>query len=47
MEEQCRHILAYRREVMRTEGRQLSQDEAALEWIQRYAAVFDQTDDTL
>jgi hypothetical protein len=26
---------------LRSEGRQLSQDQAALEWIERYAEVFD------
>ena len=40
MESQCFQIERYRWEVRRTEGRLLSQDEAAREWIQRYAADF-------
>lgn len=40
MEVQCSHIRQYRLEVIRNEGRQLSYDEAALEWIERYAEVF-------
>jgi len=41
MEAQCNEIRKYRQEVLRNEGRQLSQDQAALEWIERYADVFD------
>ena len=40
MEAQCSHIRRYRREVMRREGRRLRYDEAALEWIERYAEDF-------
>lgn len=40
MESQCFQIDRYRWEVRRTEGRLLSEDEAAREWIQRYAADF-------
>ena len=40
MEAQCCQIRRYRREVIRKEGRQLSPDEAALEWIERYADTF-------
>ena len=42
MEAQCQQIERYRLEVLRNEGRELSQDEAALEWIERYAESFDQ-----
>lgn len=40
MEAQCQLIRKYRSEVLRDEGRQLSYDEAALEWIERYAEGF-------
>ena len=40
MESQCSQIRRYRREVIRKEGRHLSHDEAALEWIERYAESF-------
>jgi hypothetical protein len=40
MEAQCQQIDQYRLRVMRGEGRQLSQDQAALEWIDRYADTF-------
>ena len=40
MEAQCCQIRRYRLEVIRKEGRQLSPDEAALEWIERYADTF-------
>ena len=40
MEAQCNEIRRYRQKVLRSEGRQLSQDQAALEWIERYAEVF-------
>jgi hypothetical protein len=40
MEAQCDRIRRYRAEVIRQEGRKLSYDEAALEWIERYAEVF-------
>ena len=40
MEDQCCQIRRYRRDISRIEGRQLSQDEAALEWIERYAESF-------
>jgi hypothetical protein len=45
MEAQCCQIRRYRRDVIRNEGRQLSQDEAALEWIERYAESFAQDHD--
>ena len=41
MEKQCRQIKQYRLAVLRENGRLLSPDEAALEWIERYAATFD------
>tara|TARA_R110001599_G_scaffold353459_1_gene592346 strand:- start:37971 stop:38114 length:144 start_codon:yes stop_codon:yes gene_type:complete len=40
METQCSRIRRYRSELIRTQGRQLSYDEAALEWIERYAESF-------
>lgn len=40
MEEQCSRIRRYRRDILRREGRNLSRDEAALEWIERYAESF-------
>jgi hypothetical protein len=40
MEAQCCQILRYRRDVIRREGRELSPDEAALEWIERFAETF-------
>ncbi len=42
MEAQCHQIERYRLEVLRDEGRELSRDEAALEWIERYAEGFDE-----
>jgi hypothetical protein len=45
MENQCLQIKEYRRAMLRECGRLLSPDEAALEWIERYAATFD--NDTL
>ena len=40
MIEQICHIEHYRGEVLRNEGRHLSSEEAAVEWIDRYAASF-------
>lgn len=40
MVEQICHIKHYQREVLAKEGRQLSNDEAALEWIGKYARLF-------
>jgi len=40
MVEQICHIEHYRNEVMRKEGRILSSDEAASEWISKYANTF-------
>ncbi|MEH6635670.1 MAG: hypothetical protein V7700_09125 [Halioglobus sp.] len=40
MEAQCSRIDEYREAVKRTEGRHLSEDDAALEWIARYAKDF-------
>jgi hypothetical protein len=40
MEAQCDRIRQYRDDVLRKEGRTLSYDAAALEWIERYAEVF-------
>ena len=42
MEAQCHQIERYRLEVLRDEGRELSRDEAALEWIERYAEGCDE-----
>jgi hypothetical protein len=41
MESQCQQIKRYRLQVFRDSGRLLSVDDAALEWIARYAASFD------
>ena len=38
--EQVCHIEQYRRDVLKTEGRQLTSEEAAAEWIARYASEF-------
>lgn len=40
MIEQVCHIEAYRKKKLRREGRRLSSEEAAAEWIARYAARF-------
>jgi hypothetical protein len=40
MVEQLCHIKHYRQEILATEGRELSYEEAALEWIEKYARVF-------
>jgi hypothetical protein len=40
MVEQVCHIEHYKREVLKTEGRHLSGDEAAAEWIEKYANQF-------
>jgi len=40
MIEQICHIEHYKKEVMEKEGRTLSGEEAALEWIQKYAEQF-------
>ena len=45
MEAQCSHIRQYRQEVIHREGRLLSYDEAALEWIERYDEGFAQKHD--
>ncbi len=47
MECQCQEIEEYRRTEMRDGGRVLSLDEAALEWIERYAADFADRNDFL
>ncbi|MCB1704703.1 MAG: hypothetical protein KDI17_07565 [Halioglobus sp.] len=41
MESQCHHIKRYRLRVLRESGRLLTADEAAREWIERFAATFD------
>ena len=40
MVEQVCHIANYRNSIRRTEGRELSPEEAAREWISKYAAKF-------
>ena len=40
MVEQVCHIEHYKREILEKEGRQLTSEEAALEWIGKYAADF-------
>lgn len=42
MESQCQQIEQYQLTEQRDCGRDLSLDEAALEWIERYAAEFSQ-----
>jgi hypothetical protein len=44
MVEQLCHIEDYRRSVQRTEGRELDVEQAAQEWIAKYAAQFPQID---
>ncbi|MEH6582451.1 MAG: hypothetical protein V7754_10995 [Halioglobus sp.] len=43
MEAQCGQIERYRLAVKRHEGRCLSSDEAAREWIERFAEAFAQS----
>ena len=38
--EQACHIEAYRRDVARQEGRELDREQAAREWVERFAADF-------
>ncbi|MEM8561324.1 MAG: hypothetical protein AAGF57_03780 [Pseudomonadota bacterium] len=45
MHAQCCEIRRYQQDVMRNEGRSISQDEAALEWIERFAEAFAQEHD--
>lgn len=40
MRTQCSLIDQYRQAVLRDEGRQLTMDEAGLEWIERHAEAF-------
>lgn len=40
MEAQCYEVAKYRLAVARQEGRELTNDEAAFEWIGRYADTF-------
>ena len=40
MVEQVCHIEQYKRQVLETEGRVLNGEQAAKEWIRRYAASF-------
>jgi hypothetical protein len=40
MENQCQQIVRYRLQVLRESGRLLSSDEAAMEWIERFAASY-------
>ncbi len=42
MQAQCEQIEAYRLEVLRREGRKLNLDQAAREWIARYAQDYSQ-----
>ena len=43
MVEQICHIEHYKNEILRTEGRELSSEEAAQEWIKKYADKFPET----
>lgn len=40
MQAQCKKIEQYKDAVFESQGRRLSWDEAALEWIERYAEAF-------
>lgn len=44
MVEQICHIEHYKREIQKKEGRELTGEEAAVEWIKRYAANFPQVE---
>ena len=41
MLEQVRQIRRYRKKILKDTGRLMSLDEAAIEWIERYASSFD------
>jgi len=45
MVEQVCHIENYKKEILRKEGRKLSSEEAANEWISKYAASLPDSDD--
>ena len=47
MQAQCDRIRRYRDQVLREQGRALTYDEAAIEWIERYAEVFARNHDKL
>ena len=40
MAEQICHIEHYRRDVLQHQGRQLTEEEAAIDWVDRYASTF-------
>ncbi len=44
MRAQCEAIQQYRSKVVREEGRDLTLEEAAMEWIEQYAGEFSDTD---
>ena len=44
MVEQICHIEHYKKEILEKEGRELTGEEAALEWIKRYAGRFPSID---
>jgi hypothetical protein len=44
MVEQVCHIENYKKEVYQTEGRLLTAEEAAVEWIHKYASQFPNLD---
>jgi len=46
MKDQCYLIEQYRLAVLENEGRYLSRDQAALEWIERHAESFAQCSDS-
>ncbi len=45
MESQCYEIEQYRLQVMRDTGREMTLDGAAIEWIERFAATFQWTEE--
>ena len=45
MQRQCRQVEQYRQSVLQNEGRYLSKDEAAAEWIEQFAEGFARDND--
>jgi hypothetical protein len=40
MVEQVCHIESYKQQILKSEGRKLSPEEAAVEWVSKFAANF-------
>lgn len=47
MKAQCREVEQYRQSVLQNEGRYLTKDEAAAEWIEQFAESFARDNDVL